>query len=68
MFENSKLSHQDIDIIKAHDTNAFSEGRNNADRQAFNQKARETYRNAHAKLELIEQVTFHNHEINIKKS
>jgi len=53
---NTKLSAAEIEEVKAHDTNAFSEGRNSADRKMFKFEVKKTKHNSGAKLELLEQV------------
>ncbi len=54
----TSLSSAEIEQVKAHDTNAFSEGRNSADRRMFNFEVRKTKNSSSAKLQLVEQVSF----------
>lgn len=57
-FQQNTLPDEWVEIIKAHDTNAFSEGRNSADRQLFASEVSRTYRSKNARLTLLEQVTY----------
>ena len=45
-----------MEIIKAHDTNAISEGRNSADRKLFEGPMHKLFRSKNGKLELVDQV------------